>query len=107
MILGVDILVKVIIWLIYGCRKDKFFGFSFIEHSNFGCINVFNENFYKTHKDALDRFERLSNKLVDTNLDITGQYIDYAFEFKYVTSGSKSFVEEVNLMFSSLKKPMK
>ena len=57
---------------------------------------IFNEDFYNEHKDALDRFERLSNKLVDTNLDITHQYIDFAFEFKYVTSGSKSFVDEVN-----------
>ncbi len=38
---------------------------------------IFNENFYETHKDALDRFERLSNKLVNTNLDRTDQYIDY------------------------------
>lgn len=64
---------------------------------------IFNEDFYETNRDALDRFERLSNKLVDTNLDITDQYIDYAFEFKYVTSGSKSFVEEVEFDIFKLK----
>jgi hypothetical protein len=56
---------------------------------------IFNEKFYNEHKESLDRFERLSNKNVNTNIDRTDQYINFAFEFKYVTSGSKSFVEEI------------
>lgn len=64
---------------------------------------VFKEDFYNKHKDELDRFERLSNKLVDTNLDILDKYIDFAFEFKYVTSGSKSIVDEVEFDVFKLK----
>ncbi|MGF7118645.1 hypothetical protein [Methanobacterium oryzae] len=56
---------------------------------------IFKEEFYNEHKDALDKFDRLSNKKVDTNIDIEDMYIDFAFEFKYITSGSINVIKEV------------
>lgn len=56
---------------------------------------IFKEEFYNEHKDALDKFDRLSNKKVDTNIDIEDKYIDFAFEFKYITSGSINVIKEV------------
>jgi hypothetical protein len=56
---------------------------------------VFKEEFYNKHKNALDRFDRLSNKNVNTNLDSDHKYIDFAIEFKYITSGSISVIKEI------------
>lgn len=64
---------------------------------------IFNREYYTKFKNELDSFERLSNKLVTTNLDIIDKYIDFAFEFKYVTSGSKSIIDEVEFDIFKLK----
>lgn len=53
---------------------------------------IFKETFYNMYKDS---FEILSNKKVETNLKIKDKYLDYALEFKYITSGSKSVIGEV------------
>ncbi len=47
-------------------------------------LAIFKEEFYD--RNALNRFGRLSNK--DVDIDIKDKYIDFAFEFKYITSGS-------------------
>lgn len=64
---------------------------------------IFKEGFYNEYKSALDRFDRLSNKNVDTNVDIRHKYIDFAFEFKYITSGSISVIKEVEFDIFKLK----
>lgn len=56
---------------------------------------IFKEKFYSKHKDSLDKFDRLSNKDVNTNIDIEDQYIDFVFEFKYITGGSKNIIREI------------
>lgn len=47
---------------------------------------ILDEDFYSEFKGLSDRFERLSSKNVDTNLDQEGRkYVDIAIEFKYIT----------------------
>ncbi|MBI5458977.1 MAG: hypothetical protein HY987_04515, partial [Methanobacterium sp.] len=47
---------------------------------------ILGEDFYSEFKGLSDRFERLSSKNVDTNLDQEGKkYVDIAIEFKYIT----------------------
>jgi len=47
---------------------------------------ILDEDFYSEFKGLSDRFERLSSKNVDTNLDQKGRkYVDTAIEFKYIT----------------------
>ena len=47
---------------------------------------ILDEGFYLEFKGLSDRFERLSSKNVDTNLDQEGRkYVDIAIEFKYIT----------------------
>jgi len=47
---------------------------------------ILSEDFYNEFKGLSDRFERLSSKNVDTNLDQEGRkYVDIAIEFKYIT----------------------
>lgn len=47
---------------------------------------ILGEDFYLEFKGLSDRFERLSSKNVDTNLDQEGRkYVDIAIEFKYIT----------------------
>ena len=64
---------------------------------------IFKEKFYNEHKNTLDKFDRLSNKKVDTNIDIKNQYIDFAFEFKYITSGSINVIKEIEFDIFKLK----
>ncbi len=64
---------------------------------------IFNEEFYNKHLGELDQFDRLSNKNVDTNIDIEDQYIDFAFEFKYITNGSINNVKEIEFDIFKLK----
>ena len=51
----------------------------------------------------LDQFDRLSNKNVNTNIDIQDQYIEFAFEFKYITNGSISVIKEIEFDIFKLK----
>lgn len=47
---------------------------------------ILGEDFYSEFKGLSDRFERLSSKNVDTNLDQKGRkYVDIAIQFKYIT----------------------
>jgi hypothetical protein len=47
---------------------------------------ILSEDFYSEFKGLSDRFERLSSKNIDTNLDQEGRkYVDIAIEFKYIT----------------------
>ena len=47
---------------------------------------ILDEDFYLEFKGLSERFERLSSKNVDTNLDQEGRkYVDIAIEFKYIT----------------------
>lgn len=64
---------------------------------------IFKEEFYNKHRNALDKFDRLSNKKVDTNIEIKDQYIDFAFEFKYITSGSINAIKEIDFDIFKLK----
>ncbi|MGZ7116490.1 MAG: hypothetical protein ACXVHS_03450 [Methanobacterium sp.] len=64
---------------------------------------IFKEDFYNKYEGALEHFDRLSNKDVTTNIDIKDQYIDYAFEFKYITSGSISVINEIEFDIFKLK----
>jgi hypothetical protein len=51
---------------------------------------ILDEEFYSEFKGLSDRFERLSSKNVDTNLDQEGRkYVDVAVEFKYITGQCK------------------
>lgn len=46
---------------------------------------ILSEDFYSEFKGLSDRFERLSSKNIDTNLDQEGRkYVDIAIEFKYI-----------------------
>ena len=56
---------------------------------------IFKEEFYNEHKGTLEQFDRLSNKNVNTNIDIKYQYIDSVFEFKYITNGSINVINEI------------
>jgi hypothetical protein len=56
---------------------------------------IFNKDFYDRYIKELGRFDRLSNREADVNIDIENKYIDYVFEFKYITSGSINVINEV------------
>jgi len=64
---------------------------------------IFKEEFYYEHIGMLDQFDRLSNKNVNTNIDIQDQYIEFAFEFKYITNGSISVIKEIEFDIFKLK----
>lgn len=66
-------------------------------------FTIFKEEFYNEHIGTLDQFDRLSNKSVDTNIDIEDQYIEFAFEFKYITSGSINIIKEIEFDIFKLK----
>jgi hypothetical protein len=56
---------------------------------------IFNDKFYNKHNDMLEQFDRLSNNNVDINLDINNQYIDFVFDFMYITDGRISIINVV------------
>jgi hypothetical protein len=64
---------------------------------------IFKEKFYNDHIGKLDQFDRLSNKKIHTNIDIKDQYIEFAFEFKYITNGSISVINEIEFDIFKLK----
>ena len=56
---------------------------------------IFKEEFYNKYESTLEHFDRLSSKDINTNIDIEDKYIDFAFEFKYITNGSISVINEI------------
>ena len=64
---------------------------------------IFDEEFYNKYNGTLDQFDRLSNKNVDIVSELKEQYIDFAFEFKYITGGSISVIKEIEFDIFKLK----
>jgi len=56
---------------------------------------ILKEEFYNEYIGTLEQFDRLSNKNVNTNIDILHPYIDSVFEFKYITNGSIGVIKEI------------
>jgi hypothetical protein len=63
-------------------------------------LAVFKEEIYNKHKNELSPGNRLSNM----DLDIRDIYLDFAFEFKYITSGNISVIREIEFDIFKLKK---
>jgi hypothetical protein len=60
-------------------------------------LAVFKEEFYNKYKNELSRLDDL------LNFDIRDIYIDFAFEFKYITSGDISVIREIEFDIFKLK----
>lgn len=60
---------------------------------------IFKQDFYDKYGKELNRFAGLANK----NLDIENKYMDYVFEFKYITSSSINVINEVKFDIFKLK----
>ena len=66
-------------------------------------LAIFKEEFYNKYKNELDGFGRLSDDDISSNLNIKDPYIDFVFEFKYITSGSISALREIEFEIFKLK----
>ncbi len=62
-------------------------------------LAVFKEEFYNKYKNELSRLDGLSN----TDFDIRYIYMDFAFEFKYISSGSINVIGEIEFDIFKLK----
>ena len=66
-------------------------------------LAIFKEEFYNSHKNELYDFGRLSNEDISSNLNINDIYMDFVFEFKYITRGSISPIREIEFEIFKLK----
>lgn len=64
---------------------------------------IFDEEFYNKYNGTLEQFDRLSNKNVDIVSELNKKYIDFAFEFKYITGGSIAVIKEIEFDIFKLK----
>lgn len=66
-------------------------------------LAIFKEEFYNNYKNELDGFGRLSDDDISSNLNIRDTYMDFVFEFKYITSGGISAIREIEFKIFKLK----